>query len=135
MAKTIGSGVALWPAAAALTAALAFGLASQAQVLATGSTAKGQIVAQRYCSLCHAVDATGESPVAKAPAFRDLHKLIVVQDLEERLMIQMLNQHMDMPKFNLSAEEEDSLIAYLKAIQTRKAAALTTPVAQGPGRG
>ncbi len=62
--------------------------------------------------------------VAKAPVFRELHKRFMVQDLEDHLMIQLLNSHVDMPRFNLSAEELTDLIAYLKIVQTRKTASL-----------
>ena len=110
--------------AAALAATLALSASGAACAQASGSTARGAAVADRYCGGCHATGAAGDSVVAKAPVFRELHKRFMVQDLEDHLMIQLLNSHVDMPRFNLSAEELTDLIAYLKIVQTRKTASL-----------
>lgn len=82
------------------------------------TAAYGARVAKRSCSQCHAVGEIGESPDAKAPRFRDLHRRFVVQDLQERLLEQLMTHHKDMPQFRLTMEELTGLIAYLKSIQT-----------------
>ena len=80
--------------------------------------AYGARVAHRNCSQCHAVGLRGDSPNARAPRFRELHRRFVVQDLQERLLEQLMTHHTDMPQFRLSMEELAGLIAYLKTIQT-----------------
>ena len=78
----------------------------------------GARVARRDCSQCHAVGMTGDSPNAKAPRFRELHKRFVVPELQDRLLEQLMLHHPDMPQFRLSMQELTGLIAYLKLLQT-----------------
>ena len=111
---------------AAFVAALLAGLGpAQAQSDPASMIDSGRIVAHRDCAMCHAVDATGDSHNVAAPPFRDLHKRLVVEELEERLLMQLLNKHTNMPQFRLSPEQLRDLTAYLKSIQTRENAALT----------
>lgn len=78
----------------------------------------GAQVAKRNCAQCHAIGEIGDSPNAKAPRFRELHRRFVVQDLQERLLEQLMTHHKDMPQFRLTMEELTGLIAYLKSIQS-----------------
>jgi len=68
-------------AAAAPEAAKAPTLAAAA----TGTTpvARGRAFVEANCASCHAVGATGESPVSPAPAFRTLSQRYPVRHLEE----------------------------------------------------
>lgn len=114
----------LRPIHIAVVGAVALGLAlaagpSEAQTVAES---RGAGIAQRDCSQCHAIGETGDSPNAKAPRFRDLHKRFVVQDLNSRLLAQMMSRHASMPRFRLSTKERANLIAYLKSIQTDREA-------------
>jgi cytochrome c len=92
----------------------------------------GARVARRDCSQCHAVGFTGDSPNAKAPRFRELHKRFVAPDLQERLLEQLMLHHADMPKFRLSMEELSGLIAYLKLIQTDQLSYVTPAASETP---
>src|SRR3954447_25467007 len=40
---------------------------------------KGRTIVQMNCATCHAIGRQGESPTAKAPPFRDLHKRYPVE--------------------------------------------------------
>ena len=90
----------------------------------------GEKVARRNCSQCHAIGEMGDSPNAKAPRFRELHRRFVVADLQERLLEQLMTHHTNMPQFRLSMEELSGLIAYLKSIQTD----LQSYAAPGPSK-
>jgi cytochrome c len=110
------STIALKTARAGLAVAV---LASATAAWAQPTTANyGAQVAKRNCSQCHAIGEMGDSPNAKAPRFRDLHRRFVVQDLQERLLEQLMTHHTNMPQFRLTMEELTGLIAYLKSIQS-----------------
>jgi cytochrome c len=126
-----------WASVAATRLCLALAsltmLASQVQ--AQPITANfGETVARRNCSQCHAIGEMGDSPNAKAPRFRDLHKQFVVDDLQRHLLEQMMLHHTDMPQFRLSMEELSGLIAYLKSIQTDLQSNLSPPTPALPHR-
>lgn len=78
----------------------------------------GRQLAEDSCGRCHAVAQSGESPLAGAPAFRDLSKLYPVESLEEALAEGIITGHPDMPEFILQPDEIDAFIGYLKTIQT-----------------
>ena len=46
---------------------------------------KGRAIVQINCATCHAVGRQGDSPMAKALPFRDLHKRYPVENLQEAL--------------------------------------------------
>lgn len=46
---------------------------------------RGLSLAREHCAQCHAIDDASESPVAAAPAFRDLHLEYAVSDLQRPL--------------------------------------------------
>jgi cytochrome c len=105
-------------AATRLCFALAGLTMASSQVHAQPAAANfGETVARRNCSQCHAIGEMGDSPNAKAPRFRELHKRFVVNDLHDRLLEQMMSRHTDMPQFRLSMEELVGLVAYMKSIQ------------------
>ena len=86
---------------------------------ATPSPANGRAIAQGYCAGCHAVGATGASPRAAAPPFRDLHRLYPVESLQESLAEGILAGHPDMPQVVLVPGEIENFIAYLKSLETQ----------------
>lgn len=88
--------------------------------LEPGDAAAGRAFAQKNCSTCHAVGATGTSPYAPAPPLRTLHKKYDVEGLAEAFAEGILVGHKgprQMPEFVLTPEEIDDLLAYLKSFE------------------
>jgi cytochrome c len=80
---------------------------------------RGEELAARHCSMCHAIGRTGMSPHAEAVLFRTLSRKYPVESLEEALAEGMVAGHPDMPEVKLSAGDVGAFIAYLNAIQER----------------
>ena len=60
---------------------------------------RGAAYARANCSGCHAVDVTGESPLAAAPHFRTLGLRYPVDDLAEAFAEGIDTAHAAMPEF------------------------------------
>lgn len=86
-----------------------------------GDPVVGQAIAQRDCGGCHAIAATGESPLAGAPRFRELHRSFDVEFLGEALAEGIVVGHGPMPMRSYEPEDIQSLIAYLKSLETTPA--------------
>ncbi len=78
--------------------------------------ADGQRLVQEYCSDCHAIGKAGESPLAIAPRFRDLHLRYDVEDLGEALVEGIVTAHEEMPEFEFDPIQAAAIIAYLKSL-------------------
>jgi mono/diheme cytochrome c family protein len=78
---------------------------------------RGAAYAEANCAGCHAIGATGESPVPAAPHFRDLGLRYPIDDLAEAFAEGINTGHAEMPEFVMSTEENADMIAYLKSIQ------------------
>lgn len=76
----------------------------------------GHRFAQENCARCHAIGPVGDSPLPKAPPFRGLHQRYPVEDLAESLAEGIKTGHPAMPNFELSQDQIDNLIAYLKSL-------------------
>ena len=83
-------------------------------------SARGKAIVVAQCAACHAVDKPGPSPLAKAPAFRDLHKKYNVEHLAEALAEGISTGHPDMPAFVFQPPEINAIIGYLKSLEPRK---------------
>ena len=100
-----------------LIATLLFGISPAA---VAGSVALGRMVAEAYCSPCHAVGPTGRSPHAPAPPFRTLHQKYNVETFAEKFANGIIVGHPGprrMPQLQLSPADMDDLIAYLKSLE------------------
>ncbi len=53
--------------------------------LAQPDVRRGLSLAREHCAQCHAIDDARDSPVAAAPAFRELHLEYAVSDLQRPL--------------------------------------------------
>ncbi len=84
---------------------------------ADGDPALGLTLAQEWCAKCHATGRYGDSPLAIAPPFRELHKRYDVEDLAESLAEGILVGHPTMPSFRFDPDQIDNLIAYLKSLE------------------
>ncbi len=69
------------------------------------------------CARCHAVEDQGNSPLAEAPPFRNLHKKYPVESLSEALAEGIVTGHSDMPEFVLTPDEIGEVIAYLESLE------------------
>lgn len=78
----------------------------------------GKLLVEKNCSPCHAVGAGGESPNKKAPPFRSLHARHPNLALREPLARGIAAPHEEMPRFNLSGPEIDSVVAYINSLAT-----------------
>lgn len=90
-----------------------------------GSLALGRTIVQRNCGMCHATGREGLSPNPQAPLFRELHKRYDVEELAEALAEGILTGHPAMPQFRFEPREINSIIRYLKSIQTDQRAGVS----------
>ncbi|WP_296597601.1 cytochrome c [Phenylobacterium sp.] len=84
------------------------------------SAARGQDLARRHCARCHAVEPTGDSREPAAPPFRELNRRYAPEALSEALAEGLLTGHPLMPEFRFGPDDAQSVILYLKSIQSRQ---------------
>ena len=92
-----------------------------AAVVGIGATAaaqdnlaeRGRIIADTYCSDCHATGSTGASPNPDAPPLRDFKARWPVENLAEALAEGIMVGHPDMPEIAMTTSEIDAFLAYL----------------------
>ncbi|KPQ10248.1 MAG: monocytochrome c [Saliniramus fredricksonii] len=80
----------------------------------------GRALLTENCASCHAVDATGTSPVPEAVAFHEISARYPVKALEEALAEGIMVGHdgvQQMPEFRFNAIQIGDIIAYLESIQ------------------
>jgi mono/diheme cytochrome c family protein len=80
------------------------------------SAERGHALVKRDCGGCHAVEADGDSPLARAPAFRTLHDKYPLEALEEALAEGILSGHPAMPEYEYAPEEIDDIIAWMRTL-------------------
>lgn len=78
---------------------------------------KGRALLEANCSRCHAIGKTGDSPLDKAPPFRDVVKRYEPDALSEALAEGIVTGHPDMPEFEFAPEEIGAIIAYLNSLK------------------
>jgi len=94
------------------------------------SVARGRVLVERNCGMCHAVGRAGSSPNPAAPAFRDLNRRYDPDALAEALAEGIITRHPAMPEFVFPPEQVNDIIRYLKSIQTRDRASAEPPPAE-----
>ena len=77
---------------------------------------RGRVIAEKNCARCHAVGATGESPLKPAPPFRDLPQRYPVENLAEALAEGIVTGHSAMPEFTFQPNEIDALLTYIASL-------------------
>ena len=81
--------------------------------------AKGRTLAERMCSGCHAVGASGQSPHPRAPPFRAIDLRVKLDSsFVDRLRKGLIVGDPDMPQFRFSDDSARALVLYLRAIQS-----------------
>lgn len=78
--------------------------------------AQGKTLAEKNCAWCHAVGPTGDSPNPRAPRWRDLYMKHPVLALREPLTRGIGRPHDEMPKFELSDKDIDTIVAYINSL-------------------
>ncbi|MGB9141727.1 MAG: cytochrome c [Aestuariivirga sp.] len=78
--------------------------------------ASGKKLVEANCSRCHAVGLTGDSPLAKAPPFREVVKRYPPDSLGEALVEGIVTGHNEMPEFVFEADQAVAIIAYLDSL-------------------
>ena len=91
-------------------------LAASGQSLAQPTAEKGEEIAARLCSRCHAIGRKGESPMGLAPTFRSLSKRYPVENLAEAFAEGIVTGHPAMPRFVFVPAEIDALLAHLESL-------------------
>jgi mono/diheme cytochrome c family protein len=80
------------------------------------SAQRGLTFARANCSLCHAVEQVGASPLQLAPPFRELQRRFPVESLRRPLMEGVRTSHQNMPEFRLDPGQATDVIEYLKTL-------------------
>lgn len=78
----------------------------------------GRGLAQAHCATCHAIGKRGQSPNPQAPRFATLAQRYPLDNLAEAFSEGILVGHGPMPEFQFEPDQIDSLIAYLRSVQT-----------------
>jgi cytochrome c len=108
-----------------MTDAQAEAIAAYVMSLKPASTVKpgqtpaeqGFALLQENCARCHAIAATGTSPLDKAPPFRDVVLRYAPSQLQEALAEGIVTGHNDMPEFEFSPEQITAIVAYLDTLK------------------
>ncbi|MGU3340707.1 c-type cytochrome [Methylobacterium mesophilicum] len=81
------------------------------------SAARGRALAGVVCARCHAVSATGASPMRQAPPFHALAGRFPVDDLADVLDEGAGRRHPAMPDFRLDPGDAADLTAYIRTLK------------------
>ena len=100
--------------AVASLALLIVGVSAQGAM--STSASEGKILLEQNCSRCHSIAGTGESPLPKAPPFREIYLRYPIEQLEEGFAEGMGSKHRDMPQIQFSEEQVAAILAYLGSI-------------------
>lgn len=84
---------------------------------ATKAEQRGKAFARANCARCHAIDRTSASPLKLAPPFRTLHQRYAIETLGEALAEGIYTGHAEMPAFELSPDQINDLLSYLKTLE------------------
>lgn len=96
------AGLGLWPAVAAE---------------GPSPAAEGKLLLEKNtCARCHAIEATGDSPLKQAPPLRDVYRKYPAQKLEFEFAEGMGSRHKDMPQIQFSSGQVDAILIYLSEI-------------------
>jgi mono/diheme cytochrome c family protein len=77
---------------------------------------KGQGLAEANCAICHAIYATGNSPLVIAPTFRDIAVNYDFADLEDAFNEGVATEHPAMPDWQMTPEQAEAIAAYIMSL-------------------
>ena len=102
--------------AVAAVALLTLGASGALAAEGSGTALDGKAILEKYCGRCHAIEATGASPLPKAPPLRQVYLSYPIQELEVGLAEGMGSRHRDMPQIQFSTEQVSAILNYLGSI-------------------
>lgn len=82
--------------------------------------AKGKAILQDKCARCHAIEATGNSPLAQAPPMRTIYTRFAEKELRAELSEGMVSRHKAMPQIQFSDEDVYAIMTYLYTLAVKK---------------
>jgi mono/diheme cytochrome c family protein len=94
-------------------------LAAASSVAHADDIAAGKKLLEDNCSRCHAIGVTGDSPLAKAPPFREVVTRYPPESLGEALVEGIVTGHNEMPEFVFEADQAVEIIAYLDSLKAK----------------
>ena len=92
-------------------------LAAASSIALADDIAAGRKLVEDNCSSCHATGETGDSPLAKAPPFREVVTRYPPESLGEALVEGIVTGHNEMPEFVFEADQAAEIIAYLDSLK------------------
>jgi cytochrome c len=78
---------------------------------------RGQALAERMCSQCHAIGKRDQSSHSAAPPFRALDQRLELDSFMDRLREGLMVGHPDMPMFRFTREDARAFVLYLRSIR------------------
>lgn len=84
---------------------------------AQDSARRGRALVREFCSACHAIGKSGNSPHKSAPPFRTLGRSFDLDQFPRRLERGISSGHPDMPEFKFNSEDAAAVRDYLRTIQ------------------
>ena len=94
-------------------------LAAAGSVAHADDIAAGRKLVEDNCSRCHAIGMAGDSPLAKAPPFREVVTRYPPETLGEALVEGIVTGHNEMPEFVFEADQAAEIIAYLDSLKAK----------------
>ncbi len=83
---------------------------------ANAAEGDGKAILKTNCSRCHSIEATGASPLEKAPPLREVYLKYPIDQLEEGFAEGMGSRHRDMPQIQFSPDQVAAILSYLGSI-------------------
>jgi cytochrome c len=80
----------------------------------------GKALLQQHCIRCHAIGATGDSPLKQAPPMRTIYGRFAPRELQAELREGLVSRHREMPQIDFSDEDTDAILAYLYTLAAKK---------------
>ena len=90
---------------------------AQSNLIQVDAVIHGEALAKRNCNQCHAIGLEGKSPHSKAPPFRELSSRTPVGYISYILLLKASPEHSDMPRFTLTTDQADDLVAWISWVQ------------------
>jgi len=98
-----------------ITVAVILVASTQPSAWAIGDARKGKVIAERWCSSCHAVSRNQISASSDAPSFASISKRS--QSEIDALAGFLADPHPPMPNLSLTREEIRNLLAYIATLR------------------
>lgn len=76
--------------------------------------ADGEALLRKNCASCHAVGPADQSPMSKAPPFRDLYARLAPKELETVILQGAVSHYPGMPQIEFSLSDTEAIMAYLE---------------------